>query len=92
MSKLLTDPASVLHPFTLLPLVGQMILLWTLFQKQPGKWLTFTGLAGIGILILFMFVIGLISLNYKIVLSTLPFLIVAFLTIRHHATSASLAG
>lgn len=34
LSKLFTDPLSVLHPFTLLPLAGQIILLITLFQKK----------------------------------------------------------
>lgn len=83
-SKLFSDPVSVAHPFTLLPLVGQLILLLTLFQKEPTTWLTYVGMTGIGILLLFMFAIGLISLNYKIVLSTLPFLGFAFLAIRHH--------
>ena len=83
LSKLFTDPGSVLHPFTLLPLFGQILLLVTLAQKQPGKWLTYIGLACIGILLVFMFVIGLISFNYKILLSTLPFLVTAVLTIRH---------
>jgi hypothetical protein len=40
-------------------------------------------MAGIGLLLVLMFVIGLISVNYKIGLSTLPFLIVSFLMIRH---------
>jgi len=83
-SKLLTDPASAIHPFTMLPLAGQLLLLATLFQKRPGKKLTFIGIAGIGVLLVFMFVIGLMSLNYKIILSTAPFLIVGVVTIRHH--------
>lgn len=82
--KLLREPAAAAHPFTLLPLFGQIILLITLFQKNPGRGLTYLGLAGIGLLLFFMFLIGLISLNEKILLSTLPFLLVAFLTVRHH--------
>jgi hypothetical protein len=62
--------------------MGQLLLLFTLFQKTPNKILTFAGTAGIGILILLMFVIGLITLSYKITLSTIPFLIIAFLIIR----------
>lgn len=83
LSKLFTAPRSVLHPFTLLPLIGQLLLLITLLQRQPGKMLTYSGLACIGLLLAFMFVIGLISLNFKILLSTLPFLITAFLMIRY---------
>jgi hypothetical protein len=81
--RLLNDPVEVAHPFTVLPMVGQLILLITLFQKNPGKILTYIGLAGIGILLAFMFVIGLMSWNWKILVSTLPFLITAFLTVRH---------
>lgn len=82
-SKLVSDPLSVLHPLIILPFAGQLFLLFTLFQKKPGKIFSYLGLAGIGILIVLMFFIGIISLNYKIILSTLPFLVTAFLTIRH---------
>jgi len=84
MLKLFTIPQSVIHPFTLLPLIGQLLLLITLFQKRPNKVLTYIGLLGIGILLAFMFVIGLLSVNYKIVLSTIPFLVTGFITILHH--------
>lgn len=83
-SKLISDPISAFHPFTILPLLGQILLAITLFQKKPSKVLSYIGLGGIGILLLFMFVIGLISLNYKIALSTLPFLITGYLVFKHH--------
>ncbi len=82
LSKIFSDPASVIHPFTLLPLAGQFSLFFSLFQEIPGKALTYLGIAAIGILFVFMFAIGLISLKFKILISTLPFLIVAFITIR----------
>lgn len=84
VSKLFNDPTSVFHPFTLLPLFGQILLIITLFQKNPGKILTYLGLGCIGILLLFMFVIGLISLNYKILISTIPFLITGILVIMNY--------
>ena len=83
ISKLFTDPISVLHPFTLLPFIGQIILLITLFQNIPSKIMTYTGIACLGLLLGFMFVIGIISVNYKILLSTIPFLVIAFITIKH---------
>jgi hypothetical protein len=83
--RMINEPVAVAHPFTILPMLGQFILLITLLQKNPGKILTYTGMIGIGVLLAFMFVIGLISFNGKILISTLPFLVVAFLTIRHHA-------
>ena len=81
--KLFTNPASVIHPFILFPLIGQMLLLIVLFQKSPSKVLTYISMAGLGLLVGFMFMIGLISLNFKMVVSTLPFLVVAMLTIRN---------
>ncbi|MEQ9264255.1 MAG: hypothetical protein RLN81_03490 [Balneolaceae bacterium] len=82
--KLFTDPKSVFHPFTVLPLFGQILLAITLFQKEPGKKLTFFGIGGIGILLLLMFAIGIMGMNFKVLVSTLPFLTVAFFAIRLH--------
>lgn len=84
ISKLISDPLSVVHPFILLPFAGQLILLITLFQKKPGKLLTFAGLGCIGLLLAFMFVIGLISLNIKILASTIPFVCTGILVIMYH--------
>ena len=84
LAKLFKDPMSVLHPFTLLPMVGQILLIVTLFQKQPGKWLTFLGMGCIGILLLLMFYIGWLEFNVKIILSTLPFLVTAVLVVRYY--------
>lgn len=81
--KLFTNPLSVLHPFTILPLVGQILLLITLFQKTPNKTLSFISIAGLGLLLGFMFIIGLLSLNFKVIISTIPFIIVSVLAIRH---------
>lgn len=80
-NKIFTAPASVLHPFIVLPLTGIFILICTLFQKMPGRILTFFGIGCIGLLLAFMCVIGVISLNYKIMLSTVPFLAMATYTI-----------
>lgn len=82
--KLFTDPKSVLHPFTVLPLFGQILLAITLFQKEPGKKLTFFGTGGIGILLLLMFAIGIMGMNFKVLVSTLPFLTISFFALRLH--------
>jgi hypothetical protein len=82
ISKLFSDPGSVIHPFTVLPLVGQLLLLFTLFQREPGKGLTFAGVACIGLLLGFMFVIGILSGSIKILVSTLPFIFTSFIVIR----------
>ncbi len=82
--KLFSDPVSVIHPFTVLPLIGQILLIITLFQKRPGRLLTNTAIVGLGILLGLMQLIGIISFNLKIIFSTIPFIVVTLLTIRHH--------
>ena len=84
LDKAFEHPESLLHPFAILPLLGQAALVATLFQKEAGKRLTYFGIAGLGILLAFMFVVGLISLNPRILLSTLPFLTLAVVTVRRH--------
>ncbi|MCU0390795.1 MAG: hypothetical protein MUE81_06720, partial [Thermoflexibacter sp.] len=79
--KFFTDPSSIIHPFIVLPLLGQILLIVTLFQKKANKILIYVGIFGLGLLLGFMFIIGIISLNYKITISTIPFLIVVALTI-----------
>ncbi len=82
--KLLTQPGSVVHPFILFPLAAQLLLVFTLFQQKPSKYLTYFSIGGLGLLLGFMFVIGLLSLKWKIAVSTLPFLVVAVLTVVLH--------
>ena len=79
--KMFQDPATLFHPFVSLPLLGQILLVVTLFQKHPKKWLTYAGIGGIGILLTLMLFIGILNSNFKIILSTLPFLITAIFTI-----------
>lgn len=80
--KLFSDPNSVLHPFTILPLAGQFILLIACFQKIPAKKLTYWGIGLLGVLLGFIFIIGIISFNTKIFLSVIPFWVIAIYTIR----------
>jgi NAD/NADP transhydrogenase beta subunit len=82
--KLVTHPLEALHPFTILPMLGQLLLVITLFQKVPGRWLTFIGIGTIGLLLGLMFVIGLLGLQMPILASTLPFIVIAVLTVRAH--------
>ncbi len=82
--KILKDPVSVFHPFTLLPMIGQLLLLVTLFQKKPNKSLTYIGMSGLAVLLVFMFFIGVLGLNFKIILSTIPFIAVMIIAVRHY--------
>jgi hypothetical protein len=40
LSKLFVSPMDVIHPLIILPLLGQILLFFTLFQKEPNKFLT----------------------------------------------------
>jgi hypothetical protein len=84
LSKLFVNPKSVIHPFIILPLMAQFLLLVTLFQKSASKKLTYISIFGLGLLVYFLLFVGLISLNYKIVISTIPFVLLSILTILHH--------
>lgn len=80
--QLFRDPASAVHPFTVLPLLGQILLLLALLRPQPSRALVYAGIAGIGLLLVLMLAIGLMQGNIRILASTLPFVILAVLTIR----------
>lgn len=83
-SKFIQDPISVLHPFTVIPFIGQVLLIITLFQKKPNRMLSLSGLAAISMLLLLVTFIGLLGMNFRIFLSTLPFLIFGTMTVMHH--------
>jgi NAD/NADP transhydrogenase beta subunit len=80
-TKLFSDPISGLHPFVVLPLIGQLLLLITLFQKEPGKRITLIGIGCVGLLLGLMFIIGIIGPDIKILLSTLPFIVTATIVV-----------
>jgi len=82
--KLFTHPGSIIHPFIIFPLFGQLILIMTLFQKRPAKILSYIGLGCNGLLLFFMFVIGLVSFNLKILMSTLPFILSSMLVVKNY--------
>jgi hypothetical protein len=86
--KLFKDPNSIIHPLIILPIGGQILLLLTLFQKKPNKIMTYISIAMLGCLVYFMLFIGLMSLNYKIIISTLPFLFTSILIIRRFYQSS----
>ena len=75
-------PSQILHPFIIIPILGQLLLLYSLFKKQPGARLSVIGMSCIGILLAFVFFIGIISRHWYTALSTLPFLFFAFMQLR----------
>lgn len=83
-TKLLTSPGEVLHPFIILPLLGQILLLITLFQQKVSRVLTFSGMAAMSILLLLILLIGIMSTNLRIIGSVLPFSCIAVYTVIYH--------
>jgi hypothetical protein len=77
VKKMTTDPISALHPLTVLPFVGQILLIINLFRKSPLETLTYIAIACISLLVLVIFLIGILNLNIKMIVSTLPFLAVS---------------
>jgi hypothetical protein len=65
------------HPMIALPFVGQLLLLYTLFQKRPSRRLTSIGIVLMGVLVLLLALIAVLSMNARTGLSTLPFLALA---------------
>ena len=70
------------HIMVLAPLLGQVLLLITIFQKIPSRKLTLIGVLMLSVLVLMIFLISILGLNYKIFLSTIPFLTSAFVFFR----------
>jgi heme A synthase len=62
------------HPLILLPLLGQILLLIAVATNPKGFRLTFWGIGLLGLLVLVIFLVGILSLNIRIIGSTLPFL------------------
>jgi hypothetical protein len=76
------DLEGLLNPFVIIPLAGMIMLVITFFQKNPSRKLSLIGLACLAVFMVFLFFIGLISMNFKIALSTIPFLACAMLSLR----------
>lgn len=63
---------SFMHPAILLPFVGELFFIFALFQNK--HWPIASGIILCGLLVLFFLLVGILGLNWKIIVSTLPFL------------------
>jgi len=80
-SKVLVNPEEVIHPLIVLPVVGQILLIITVFQKAPNRILTIIGIILLSLLLGLILVIGLIEMDWRIVGSVLPFFMLVFLSV-----------
>jgi predicted membrane channel-forming protein YqfA (hemolysin III family) len=74
--------SSFTHPLILIPLLGQLCILFSLFSKRRSKILVFAGMILMSVLVLFIFLAGILSLNVKMISSCLPFILLSIALIR----------
>jgi len=82
LKKAIDHPGEILHPFIIIPFLGQCLLILAIVRREKSKYLIYTGTGALSFLIIFIAIIGTLSGNIKIILSTLPFLLIAIYTIR----------
>ena len=84
LKEIVQNPSVFFNPVVLIPLVGQIFLIIAAIKKTPNKYLTYTGIVGIGLLFVLIFYSGFLTKVYWISLSTIPFFIISFFTIRYY--------
>jgi hypothetical protein len=62
------------HPLIIAPFAGQLLLIYNIIRKQPGRRITLAGIFLLGLLVLAILLAGIFSLNPRMILSTLPFI------------------
>jgi len=82
LGDIFRSPAEYFHPLILGPLLGQIFLIVSLFQKKPGKFFVYTGLIFQSVLMFFVLVAGLMWLHPKSIISTLPFIFFTVMVFR----------
>lgn len=80
--KAISNPYDVLHPFIIIPFLGFTGLLYTLFQKKPSRLLTFFSVGCMALIILFLFAIGIITANIKMMVFNFPFIVFLVITFK----------
>ncbi len=61
------------HPLVLLPFLGQLLVLISVFLPKPKRWMVFSGMAMMGLLVLVLLIVGVVGKNWRIAVATLPF-------------------
>jgi peptidoglycan/LPS O-acetylase OafA/YrhL len=74
----------VLHPLIIIPLLGMLLLLYTFFSKSPDRIVSLTGTLSLSVFMALLFFIGVSIPDFKILVSTIPFLVVMLLALRFY--------
>lgn len=65
------------HPLILTGILSQLILLICIVYPKPLTKLNGIGILALSLLVLFILLVGLLGMNFKIIASVLPFLLLA---------------
>ena len=65
------------HPAVAIPLAGLVLLFISAFLRKPRRWMMWAGSILPGLLVVFILLIGLLGGNWRIAVSTLPFIVLA---------------
>lgn len=79
LRKLFSSPKDLLHPFVILPFLGQLILLIAILKKNTPRWLIITGILFLGILLLLLLFIGILARDAKIIGFALPYVLLSMM-------------
>jgi hypothetical protein len=73
--------AAFFHPLILIPFIGQILLVFTLFQKKPSSLLTYIAIACLSSIMLLLLLIGMLKLNFQMIICAMPFVAVSIFSI-----------
>lgn len=65
------------HPLILTGILSQLILLLCIVYPRPLNKLNGIGILALALLVLFILLVGILGMNFKIIASTMPFLLLA---------------
>lgn len=65
------------HPLIIAPLIGEILILISLLKPKADKRFTLIGMLLLGIIVLLFLLIGLMGLNWRMIISTLPYLLIS---------------
>ena len=80
IKKLCSDPAQVIHPLIIIPVLSQVIII-TFGLFIPKVRPVYIGIIGLFLLFIFIFLGGFLSSNLWVILSAVPFVISSILFI-----------
>ena len=83
-SRASKDIQNVLHPFIIIPIIGMVLLVYTLFSNSKNKLISLIGFACLGLLMLLLLFIGIIRLDWKMIFSVIPFLAVGVVALYYY--------